>query len=111
MTVTSLSGRVALHNAFLQSPCWSIRLSPTVELSGDVGSYILKPERSVGIFDRDGLRNSPKLQFETWREVVFCLCRFSQLRRTLMGLPLVSCRTFLGLDIDSSRFSHIPHGR
>ena len=29
MTVTSLSGRLALQNAFLQSPCWSIRLSPT----------------------------------------------------------------------------------
>ena len=28
MTVTSLSVRVALHNAFLQSPCWSICLSP-----------------------------------------------------------------------------------
>ena len=29
MTVTSLSGRVALQNAFLQSHCWSICLSPT----------------------------------------------------------------------------------
>ena len=29
MTVTSLSGKVALQNAFLRSPCWSIRLSPT----------------------------------------------------------------------------------
>ena len=29
MTATSLYGRVVLHNSFLQSPCWSIRLSPT----------------------------------------------------------------------------------
>ena len=80
-------------------------------MSGEVGSYILKLERSVGTFDIGGLRSSPKLQCETWREVVCHICRFSRLRRTLRGLPLVSCRPFLGKGSGSLRSSRIPHGR
>ena len=83
---------------------------PLIYLSGVVGRYILKLERRVGIFDIGGLRNSPKLQFKTWREVVCHICRFSRLRRTLRGLPLVSFRPFLGKCIGSLIFSRRPHG-
>ena len=55
-------------------------------LSGDVESYILELERSVGTFDIGGLWSSPKLRCKTWHKVFYCLCSFSRLRHTLRGL-------------------------
>ena len=108
--MTSSSGRVTLQNAFLKSPCCNIHLSPT-SLAVRRRRELLKLERIVGIFDIGDLQNSLKLQLETWRKVVCHLYRFPLLRRTLRGLPLVSCRPFLGKGGGSSRFSRRPYGR
>ena len=80
-------------------------------LTGYVGSYIWGLESSVGTFDGGSLRSSLEQLYETWHKVVYRLCHFSRLRRTLRGLNLVSFRPFSGRGSGSWRSSRRPHGR
>ena len=59
---------------------------PLIYLSGVVGRYILKLERIVGIFDIGGLRNPPKLQFKTWREVACHIFLFFTTKTHIEGI-------------------------
>ena len=80
-------------------------------MSGDLGRYILELERSVENFDIGSICSSPKLRCKTWHKVVYRLCHFSRLRRTLRGLNLVSCRNFSGQGSGYLRYFRRPHAQ